>query len=188
MYKKICLLLPALLCAASVNAEPDNAPKADAPSVLVVYYSMTGNTADVANAIQQATGGDIYRIELVEEYPADKKQRRAILMEEIEQDYLPPLREPAPNFAEYDIIFLGSPVWGYHLSQPVKSFLNKYDLSGKTVIPFASHGGGGRSKLFSDVQNLCKGCNVDTNGWSSWGGGRQYGLVKWVAKKLSQYS
>ncbi len=185
LKKSYLMLLPALFAVSDVNAMENT--KSDAPRVLIVYYSLSGNTADVANAIQDATGGDIYRIELVNDYPANKKERREQLMAEIEQNYLPPLREPGPNIAEYDIIFLGSPVWGYHLSQPVKSFLRKYDLSGKTVIPFASHGGGGRSRLFSDVANLCVGCNVDTNGWSSWGGGRQPGLVRWLKNKLDEH-
>ena len=181
MFKKAYfVILPALITSGYLHASESS------PRVLVAYYSMTGNTADVANAIHDAAGGDIYRIELVETYPTDKKELRAQLNSEIESNYLPTLRTPGPNIAEYDIVFLGSPVWAGHLSQPVKSFLNTYDLSGKTVIPFASHGGGGRGKLFQDVADLCVNCNVDTDGWSSWGGGRQGGIAKWVDKKLSK--
>ena len=182
MHIKKFLLLPAVLFATTVNASQPT------PRVLVAYFSMQdGNTGDVARAIHDASGGDIYRIMVTEAYPADDKVRKELLTEQIEQNILPALREPAPNFAEYDIIFLGSPVWANHLSQPVKSFLHKYDLSGKTVIPFVSHSGGGRGKTFSDVAELCRGCNVDTDGWSSWGGGRQRGIAKWVQKKLDTY-
>ena len=147
---------------------------------------MLFRSGDVARAIVDATGGDIYRIMVAEPYPNDDNLRKERLTMEIEQNILPPLQDNAPNISEYDIIFLGSPVWANHLSQPVKSFLDKYDLSGKKVIPFVSHSGGGRGKTFSDVSELCNGCIVDTDGWSSWGGGRQRGINKWTAKKLSK--
>ena len=188
MFKKSYLLFFLTpMFAANANATQSTAQ--DSPRVLVAYFSMQdGNTGDVARAIQDASGGDLYRIMVAEAYPADDKVRKELLTEQIEQNILPPLREPAPNFAEYDIIFLGSPVWANHLSMPVKSFLHKYDLSGKTVIPFVSHSGGGRGKTFSDVAELCRGCNVDTDGWSSWGGGRQRGIIKWVQKKLNSHT
>ena len=181
--KNIFLFIPAFISVGTVyaNVSVNN----NQPNILVAYFSMQdGNTGDVARAIVDATGGDIYRIMVAEPYPNDDKLRKERLTMEIEQNILPPLQGNAPNFAEYDIIFLGSPVWANHLSQPVKSFLHKYDLSGKKVIPFVSHSGGGRGKTFSDVSELCNGCIVDTDGWSSWGGGRQRGINKWTAKKL----
>lgn len=188
MFKKSYIILPALLLSASaINAKAQNL-STDQPRVLVAYFSMQdGNTGDVARAIYEVSGGDLYRIMVAEPYPADDKVRKELLTEQIEQNILPPLQSDVPNLAEYDIIFLGSPVWANHLSMPIKSFLHKYDLSGKTVIPFVSHGGGGRGKTFSDVAELCHGCNVDTDGWSSWGGGRQRGIAKWVQKKLDTY-
>jgi flavodoxin len=183
MRIKQIVLLPVILFAGTVNASQTTQPR-----VLVAYFSMQdGNTGDVARAIVDVSGGDIYRIMVAEPYPADDKVRKELLTQQIEQNILPPLAGQAPQIAEYDIIFLGSPVWANHLSQPVKSFLAKYDLSGKTVIPFVSHSGGGRGKTFSDVAELCDGCIVDTDGWSSWGGGRQRGIVKWVQKKLNTH-
>lgn len=183
MRIKQIVLLPVILFAGTVNASQTTQPR-----VLVAYFSMQdGNTGDVARAVVDASGGDIYRIMVAEPYPADDKVRKELLTQQIEQNILPPLAGPAPQIAEYDIIFLGSPVWANHLSQPVKSFLAKYDLSGKTVIPFVSHSGGGRGKTFSDVAEMCDGCIVDTDGWSSWGGGRQRGIVKWVQKKLNAH-
>ncbi len=182
MRAKYFSLLPAVLFSTSLSA---NQPT---PHVLVAYFSMhDGSTGEVARAIHDAAGGDIYRIMVAEEYPADDKVRKELLTQQIEQNILPLLAGGVPNLAEYDIIFLGSPVWANHLSMPVKSFLQKYDLSGKTVIPFVSHSGGGRGKTFSDVAELCRDCNVDTDGWSSWGGGRQRGIAKWVQKKLDAY-
>ena len=188
MFKKSFAILPALLFAASATSAKAQNLSTDQPRVLVAYFSMQdGNTGDVARAIVDASGGDIYRIMVAEPYPSEDKVRQELLTQQIEQNILPALAEPAPNFSEYDIIFLGSPVWANHLSQPVKSFLHKYDLTGKKVIPFVSHGGGGRGRAFSDVAAMCVGCVVDTDGWSSWGGGKQRGIVKWVQKKLDAH-
>ena len=195
MIKSLFLFLPFAMIANNAFATKSNidaikkTQNTTAPRVLVAYFSMLdGNTGDVARAIVQESNGDIYRIMVADAYPQDDKARKELLMQQIEQNIFPALSSPAPELAEYDIIFLGSPVWGNHLSQPVKSFLHKYDLSGKTVIPFVSHSGGGRGRSFSDVADLCTGCTVDTDGWSSWGGGRQRGIAKWVAKKLAQHN
>lgn len=189
MTKKLLFsLLPAFFISGTVFANQTKSMSTNnQPNILIAYFSMQdGNTGDVARAIHNAAGGDVYRIMVAESYPDDDKLRKERLTMEVEQNILPALSGSAPNFEEYDIIFLGSPVWANHLSQPVKSFLHKYDLSGKKVIPFVSHSGGGRGKTFSDVAELCDGCIVDTDGWSSWGGSRQRGIDKWVAKKLNK--
>ena len=192
--KKI-ITLPAMILTLTANAATNSTNAVttssanNSPRVLVAYFSMQdGNTGDVARAIYDVTGGDLYRILVAEPYPGDDKVRKELLTRQVKENILPPLAGPEPDFTEYDIIFLGSPVWANHLSQPVKSFLHKYDLSGKVVIPFVSHSGGGRGRSFSDVAELCDGCIVDTDGWSSWGGGRQRGIDKWVAKKLSKHN
>ena len=117
--------MPVIMSAGTVfaNTYTNN----DKPNILVAYFSMQdGNTGDVARAIVDATGGDIYRIMVAEPYPNDDKLRKERLIMEVEQNILPPLQGDIPNISEYDIIFLGSPVWANHLSQPVKSFLHKY--------------------------------------------------------------
>lgn len=194
MTKSLFLFLPFAMIANNAFATKSNIDAAmktqntTAPRVLVAYFSMLdGNTGDVARAIVSESGGDIYRIMVEEEYPDDDKARKKLLKQQVEQNIFPALSGPEPEIAKYDVIFIGSPVWGNHLSQPVKSFLHKYDLSNKTVIPFVSHSGGGRGHTFSDVADLCSGCTVDTDGWSSWGDGRQRGIAKWVAKKLAQH-
>ena len=191
MRTRKIIIFPAIMLSLAANAATKtitNTSASQSPRILVAYFSMQdGNTGDVARAIVDVTGGDLYRIMVAEPYPTDDKVRKELLTRQIEENILPPLAGPDPNIAEYDIVFLGSPVWANHISQPVKSFLNKYDLSGKTFIPFVSHSGGGRGKTFSDVAELCRGCTVDTDGWSSWGGGRQRGIAKWIERKLSGY-
>lgn len=194
MIKKIILYIPLVMYASFAFAATPNKPtstgaqSATAPRVLIAYFSMLdGNTGDVARAIADASGGDMYRIRVAQPYPQDDKARKELLTQQVEQNIFPALSGPTPQISEYDIIFLGSPVWANHLSQPVKSFLHNNNLSGKTVIPFASHSGGGRGRVFSDVADMCTGCIVDTDGWSSWGGGRQRGIAKWVDKKLKRH-
>ena len=181
-HMKIAHILPLtipLIFGASANAA---APKN--PRVLVAYYSLTGKTEKVAKAIADASGGQLYQIRVAKNYPDDTKERRAILEQEIENNYLPPLSSTNINPENYDIIFLGSPVWANHISQPVKSFLAKYNLSGKHVIPFVTHSGGGRGESFDDVASLCTGCIVDMDGWSNWGSGTGRRLTKWVQQQI----
>lgn len=155
------------------------------PKILVAYYSLTGKTENVARAIADASGGQLYRIEVTKSYPSDSKERRAELEREIEENYLPPLAAASVNPENYDIIFLGSPVWANHISQPVKSFLAQYNLTDKRVIPFVTHSGGGKGQSFKDVASLCTGCIVDMDGWSNWGGGVGRKLTRWVRKQIA---
>lgn len=155
------------------------------PRVLVAYYSLTGKTEKTATAIADASGGTLYRIQVAKDYPTDKKERRKILEQEIAENYLPPLAKNDINPEKYDIIFLGSPVWGNHISQPIKSFLAKYNLTDKYVIPFVTHSGGGRGQSFNDVAALCKDCIVDMDGWSSWGSGTGRKLTTWTQEQIS---
>lgn len=158
---------------------------AENPKVLVAYYSLTGKTEKVANAIADASGGQLYRIQVAKSYPSDSKERRAELEREIENNYLPPLVAAPVNPENYDIIFLGSPVWANHISQPVKAFLAQYNLADKHIIPFVTHSGGGKGQSFIDVASLCSGCIVDMDGWSNWGGGTGRKLTRWVQTQIA---
>ena len=120
----------------------------------VVYYSWSGNTEAVARLIQSETKADLFEIELqnpypanysacVDEYRADKRENR-----------VRPLKSKVENIAGYDIIFLGSPIWSGTIAPPVKTFLSGHDLSGKRIIPFVTHGGGGAGSSFTDMKKL----------------------------------
>jgi len=175
--KVLALILTITICGYA-HAEPTN------PKVLVAYYSLTGKTEKTADAIAQASGGTLYKIRVEKAYPDNKKELRKELDKEIAENYLPELAPSDINPENYDIIFLGSPVWGNHISQPVKSFLTKYNLSGKQIIPFVTHSGGGRGQSFNDIASLCTNCVVDMDGWSSWGSGVGRKLDKWVTQQL----
>ena len=172
----LLLVVPVFVCSYARAANP---------KILVVYYSLTGKTESVARAIADASDGQLYKITVAKSYPSDSKARRAELEKEIENNYLPPLVAANVNPENYDIIFLGSPVWANHISQPVKAFLAQYNLTGKRVIPFVTHSGGGRGKSFDDVASLCTGCIVDMDGWSNWGGSTGKKLTRWVENQIS---
>lgn len=168
-----------ILSCGYANAETQN------PRILVAYYSLTGKTEKTATAIADASNGLLYQIQVEKDYPVDKKERRKVLEQEIADNYLPPLKTTDINPENYDVIFLGSPIWANHISQPVKSFLAQYNLADKNVIPFVTHSGGGRGQSFKDVAALCKNCIVDMDGWSSWGSGVGRKLTKWVKQQIS---
>jgi flavodoxin len=154
-------VMAVLACASSFSQESSttSAP-AIKKAVLIVYLSRTENTAVLANIIREQTGGRLEPIELQTPYPADYDAIVAQVARENDTGYLPPLRTRIRNIRDYDIVFVGFPTWGMQLPPPMKSFLKEHDLSGKTVVPFNTHGGYGKGSSFRSVEELCPGCKV----------------------------
>ncbi|MCD7899362.1 MAG: flavodoxin [Bacteroides sp.] len=113
--------------------------------VLTVYYSHWGNTDILADMIHQSVGGDIFRIELENPYPAEGTH--AAVQKDIDAGTMPVLKNKVNNLDSYDIIFIGTPNWFSTMSLPVEAFLQENTLSGKTVIPFATYGGSAGNTL-----------------------------------------
>ncbi len=122
---------------------------------LIVYFSESGNTRNMANIIQEMTSGDLVEIEMQTPY----SDNYSTLLEEAERDLLanarPPLRTRIGNMDEYDTILLGYPNWYAILPMPVFTFLESFHFDGKRIIPFCSHGNG---MLGETVANICKAC------------------------------
>lgn len=112
---------------------------------LVLYFSMSGNTERVANFIHEAVGGDIIKLETEQTYPSDYNELVDYAQEEQRENARPTLSTKIDNIDEYDTIFLGYPNWWGDMPMPIYSFLDEYDLSGKTIAPFITHGGSGLS-------------------------------------------
>jgi flavodoxin len=151
--------------------------------VLVAYFTLSGNTEKVAKLIQKAVSGDLYKIELVTPYPSEYKEQTKLAKQEINNNIFPAIKEDLKNIDEYDIVFVGSPVWWGTMSTPVRTFLNSGKLKGKTVVPFVTHGGGGADNSFSDTKKLCKGCNVIEKGWSGYSS-IAIGVEKWAKNTI----
>ncbi len=124
-------------------------------SVVVRNSEKMGNTEYVAKVIQQTVGGDLFRIETVEEYPLDHDPLVDQAADEQDEKKRPELLNHVENFEQYETIILGFPNWWADLPMPVYTFLEEYDFSGKTIIPFVTHGGSGFSgtvRTISDIQ------------------------------------
>jgi flavodoxin len=108
---------------------------------LIIVYSVTGNTLNLAETIQGITKGDIYRIETEETYPQGEE---LIPYAKQERDELrkPTLKGNPPDFSSYDYIFLGTPVWFHNIATATQLFLENTDFNGKKVVPFITAGGG----------------------------------------------
>jgi flavodoxin len=122
---------------------------------LVVYYSWSGNTKLIAENVRDVVGADIFRIEPVDAYPKDYRACCDQAKIEINKGYHPKLKAEVENIAQYDTIFIGTPNWWSTMAPPVATFLAENDFAGKTVIPFCTHGGGGKAHIFSDMKKLC---------------------------------
>lgn len=123
--------------------------------ILVVYFSHSGNTREIANQIKTATGGDIFELVPVNPYPAAYQAVVDQAKKEISANFKPELNNKLADISQYDVIFIGSPNWWSTIAPPVATFLTSYDLSGKTIVPFITHGGGSIGRCETDVRKYC---------------------------------
>lgn len=167
---------------------PDTTPAAAGDSgVLIAYFGVpetdgtdtvanasrvatengvVGNCQFIAQAIQQAVGGDLFAIETVQQYPGAHQPLLDFAYEELRQNARPELSSAIENLDDYSVIFLGYPNWNADLPMPLYTFLESYDFSGKTIIPFVTHGGSGFSRTVSTIQELQPNATVLTDGLS----------------------
>ena len=110
-----------------------------------------GNAAKLASWIQQEVGGDLHSIVVEEPYSSDYDECLDRAADEKAENARPALDSHVDNMEDYDIVFLGFPNWWYTLPMPVLTFVEEYDWSGKTVVPFVTHGTGGRSGTIRDL-------------------------------------
>ncbi len=124
-------------------------------NILIAYYSRSGNTRKLAQLIHQKVGGTVHEIQPEVPYPASYNATVEQAKKEIQAGFRPPLKTKIEHIEAYDTIFLGSPNWWSTIAPPVATFLEENDLSGKTIIPFCTHGGGGRGRIEKDIAKLC---------------------------------
>ena len=130
----------------------NNESDLEAGNVLIVYFSQTGNTETVANIIYDNVGGDIVKLETTEAYPSDYDELVDYAQQEQQEDARPELSTVIENIEQYDTIFLGYPNWWGDMPMAIYTFLDTYDLSGKTIAPFITHGGSGLSVTPENIQ------------------------------------
>ena len=152
MKKLLAVLLIAMLVLPMLSlAETESAPR-----ILIAYYSRwadieptdldgyssatlrVNNTFQLAQQMQALTGADLFEITVDREYPLLHSENSAIAREEKEEDARPALLPAVENMDQYDIIILGYPIWWYTAPMAIRSFLEAYDFSGKTILPYCT--------------------------------------------------
>ncbi len=126
---------------------------------LVAYFSASGVTRNAAQALAKAAGADLFEIKPLVPYSrtdldwTNKESRSSVEMNN--PDSRPEIAEKLTNMEEYDTVFIGFPIWWYVAPTIINTFLESYNFSGKTIIPFATSGGSGLGKTVERLKPLC---------------------------------
>ena len=150
---------------------------------LVAYFSASGVTGSVAKTLAEAAGADLYEIRPEVPYTRadlnwmDKKARSSVEMND--PSYRPALADKDAKVEDYDVIFLGFPIWWYVAPTIINTFLESYDFSGKKIILFATSGGSGFGKTVERLKGSCPGA-VLMEGRMMNGGLSEKTLSGWV--------
>jgi flavodoxin len=124
-------------------------------SVLSAYYSHSGNTRAIAEMIHKNAGGNIFEIVSVDPYPADYDAVVEQAKKELDTDFRPTLKTKVTDMDSYTTVFIGYPNWWGTMPMPVYTFLEEYNLSGKTLVPFCTHEGSGLGHSVADIRKMC---------------------------------
>ena len=162
--------------AASDRSQADDTAQAEqtggGSNMLVAYFSLAGeqygvgvieegNTSIIAHMIAEQTGADLFEIEAVTPYPTSHSELLDVSRQEMANNTRPEIADTVDNMDDYDTIFIGYPNWWGDMPMIVYNFLESYDLSGKTIVPFRTHGGSGLSRTESTIANITGGTMKD---------------------------
>ncbi|MCI6255052.1 MAG: flavodoxin [Clostridiales bacterium] len=151
---------------------------------LVAYFSASGTTKEAAERLATAAGADLFEIKPVIPYSSadlnwmDKKSRSSVEMND--PDSRPEIAETMPNMADYDTVFIGFPIWWYVAPHIIHTFVESYDFSGKTLVPFATSGGSGMGRTVDELRKLCP--NADWKAGKMMSGVSDQALAAWAAE------
>ena len=129
----------------------------DSSSVLIAYFSWSGNTEQVAQIIQQETGGDLFEITPATPYTVDYNELLDIAQQEQSDNARPELAGQVENWEQYDTIFIGYPIWWGDAPKIISTFLETYDFDGKTIVPFCTSGSSSIGSSADDLDALTQG-------------------------------
>lgn len=163
--------------------ETDGVDTVAGASRVAVNGEVLGNNQYIAQIIQQETGGELFSIETVQEYPTTHDPLLEFAYNEKAENARPELATQIDNLDSYDVIFLGFPNWNADLPMPLYTFLEEYDFSGKTIIPFTTHGGSGFSRTIQTISELQPDATVISEGLSisrNSVSGAESDVVDWV--------
>ncbi len=153
--KNILMMLVALLTM-SQSACSQKKESKDMNKVLVAYFSATGTTKGVAQQLAEVTGGTLHEIKPTQPYTdadldwRDKQSRSSVEMQD--KSSRPAITDKLTNMQDYDVVYVGFPIWWYTCPTIINTFMEAYDFKGKTVIPFATSGGSSIKKACEDLK------------------------------------
>ena len=151
---------------------------------LVAYFSASGTTKEAAERLATAAGADLFEIKPVVPYSSadlnwmDKNSRSSVEMND--PDSRPEIAETMPNMADYNTVFIGFPIWWYVAPHIIHTFLESYDFSEKTLVPFATSGGSGMGRTVDELRKLCP--NADWKAGKMMSGVSDQALAAWAAE------
>ena len=178
----VTMMLALAACGTSVPAESASEGDSEAANstnvqtggshMLVAYFSLAGeqygvgvieegNTSIIAHMIAEQTGADLFEIEVVTPYPTSHSELLEVSQQEMSDNARPEIAGTVDNMDDYDTIFIGYPNWWGDMPMIVYNFLESYDLSGKTIVPFCTHGGSGLSNTESTIADITGGTMKD---------------------------
>lgn len=197
MFRKLLYLLLIVFSAVMVscgdkeNDEPDY-PGSDEPvpeipadsKILVAYFSWGGTTQRMAQTIADLTGAELYRIVPAVPYPADYTECTQVARAELDSNARPAISGTVSNFDDYDIVFIGCPVWWHTTPMIINTFTESYDFEGKIVVPFCTYASTYRDETLANIVALTPkashlrgyGSTGNTSGVEGWL--RQIGIIK----------
>lgn len=145
---------------------------------------MMGSTAYVASVISAATGGDLFEIKTVKKYPGSHQALIDAAKKEADSNERPRLASHVKDMKKYDVVFVGFPNWWYDMPMAIYSFLGEYDMKGKTIVPFCTHGGSRFSGAVKTMREMKKGSTV-LDGYAIARDnvpGSKEGVLKWLKR------
>ncbi len=154
----IILLLAALAavapCAAQSATDKGSTPYFGGKKALIAYFSWGGTTQRMAGEIQQFTGADIFRIEPVKSYPTDYTPCIEVALEEKNNNARPEIKGRVEGWDDYEVVFIGCPVWWWTTPMIIHTFAESYDFKGKTVVPFCTYAATYRDETLAEIVNI----------------------------------
>lgn len=186
MYRKLILIAGLILSLAITAQAQTNQEQTNMndKKILVAYFSHSGNTREVARQIQALTGGELFEIKTVQQYPAEYNAVVQQAKEEQNRDFRPELATNVDNMQDYDVIILGYPNWWGTIPMALFTFLEQYDFAGKTIVPFCTHEGSRMGSSVRDITRLCPNATI-AEGLAIRGGGVKNAgsdLEAWLTK------
>lgn len=136
------------------NAELNGADGVSGASLLQKNGAITGSNEYIAQLIQQHTHGTLFRIETVKPYPTEHQALLDFAENEQRQGDRPPIKAKIQDFARYDTVYVGYPIWWYKMPMVMYSFFEQYNFAGKKIIPFTVHGGSRFADSLDEIKRL----------------------------------